>query len=155
MQRQLTTQQRDAFVDEVCDVVDDEALDSVVEWAFDEAWSAFGLEVFHIPARGQHGEESAVVRLDRAIYLSPNGTPGTARLWDLLHEIGHAEQAPPPDDYVPAKTAECFTREREAWAWGWRRASRAWPLLDSYAEEFRRHAARMAASYDPNAPTTP
>ena len=150
MQRQLTAEQRATFIAEVRKAVGDPALDAIVEWAFDEAW-ALGFEVFHIPAVGQDGEESSVDWDNRAIYVSPNGLSGPARLWDLLHEIGHAEQGRPREGYKSARTAECFERETDAWRRAWARACHARPELAAYDTVFRAHASAMASSYAPTA----
>jgi hypothetical protein len=123
-------------------------LDDVAEWAFAEA-EANGFEVAHIPPDGNTAEHSSTSWTDRTIYLSPLGPPGHARLWDLLHEIGHVLQGAPRAGYRAERSSECYAREWDAWTRGWQRATGVHAHLAAHDAEFWAHAKDQAATYEP------
>lgn len=141
----LSTEQ---FIDEVKQQVSDApVLYPTVNWAFDAAKNR-GFDVCHIST--DQGTNSQTNWTDKAIYLNPNGTPGMARLWDLLHELGHVLQGQPPPGYKPEKTTNSYNRERDAWERGWSEATNASPQLAQFEGAYRAHACKMLQSYRPD-----
>lgn len=137
------------FVDEVKLEVGVRTLEPVVDWAF-EAARCKGFKVLHIPPDGNNAPCSSVNWSEKKIYLSPCGAPRIARLWDLLHELGHVFQGQPPAGYAPSKTTESYDREKDAWERGWREATNASPQLAQFEGAYRAHACNMLQSYRPD-----
>lgn len=141
---------RNDYVEQVkSELSEHPALHAAVDWAFGAAASK-GFSVLHIPPDGSSAPYSSVNWCDKAIYLSPCGTRGNARLWDLLHELGHVFQGPPAAEYKASKCESSYNREKDAWKLGWRAALEHEPALARFKWSYCKHARRMLRSYKPS-----
>jgi hypothetical protein len=144
----FTQAMKDDWKREVIAEIASPDLDPVVDWAFAHA-AEKGFDVIHISPGT--GTESKINWDEHAIYLNPKGASGVARLWDLLHELGHLVDGRPVEDYVPARNKASWQRETRAWNLGWVTASDEYPVLSDHSVGFTMHAGDLLKkSYRPD-----
>lgn len=117
------------------------SLEVAVDWIRGEA-EGLGYPITPDPDRPR--ELCGVNWIDHAIYVNPHRDPGADVLWDLLHELGHADSGPVAEGLCEAEVAAW---EEAAWKRGWSMAGAKWPELEPCAGDFWAHAHVCLTSY--------
>ena len=136
----------DIIVEEICTVGELGEYRAEVETAVQLARAAG----FKVVTRSDCPQSSTEWSTDRAgglirLAVGHGASKGLPLLWDVLHELGHANCGYPTDPRLPDH--ERTRRERQAWDEAWKLAETRIPSLVDHLEQFEMHRDECLRTY--------